>query len=724
MLELNQPTSFVNHRTSRLHRLGFGLLAATLGVLLLALFGGTASAQDGRTIGRGFTGIVTSVDTDLSILTVESGRAVFRLAVTDTTVINFPPDKNVGLAGLPGETGFKIAGLVEKQITDDEGNVASDLLNALKITVVPGKATRSHKRSIAAEKDGDDLTTLDDDGEQTELAGRGAGFEKGDVIVLLVQNPGRGGGKLTVKGLFKAKDVDARLERLTKAEGDNQEKAELLTKLRDKRDVDQEEQLQKTAEKAENRMRDFVLSKVRAMQEERKDRNARGGVGSAVSECARGNSGRGNNQDSGNTQGSREGCETEENRESADSPVVRITAPTSGTVVGAGEVVTVRAEAKDDVGVVSVTFRMAGSQDTVDTEAPYTVDVTIPTDASTVTIKAVAVDSDGNRGDDSITLRVAQRKAGEVGIKITSPRANAGGDSGSRRSSVSGSSGAITEGSTVDIRAEVTGVGAITVVFTINGVSRTPILAPPYAMTYLQPLAPLAEQPLPLKITATATDSTGKSAADSVDVKVVRKTTEVKVKITEPAANAKLSGGDKVVVRAATGDDSAIASVTFSVDGTESTVTTAPYSYTYVVPRKSSGAAAVSSVPPNIFTGTATLNGAPAPDDTVVIAWIAGSETTRPAFRWATLSIKVTATAKTGETGVASMSLPVSRAVNAGEVKVKNGKYTIQASQPSGQNFSGKKVTFTVGGVDAGQTGTWRQGDAIELNLNASSAGR
>jgi len=96
----------------------------------------------------------------------------------------------------------------------------------------------------------------------------------------------------------------------------------------------------------------------------------------------------------------------------------------------------------------------------------------------------------------------------------------------------------------------------------------------------------------------------------------------------------------------------------------------------------------------------------------VVIAWIAGTNST-------SLLIKVTATADSGETDSASLSLPVSGAINAGQATVSNGEFVVTASQPPGQSFAGKTVTFTVGGKDARQTGTWQQGGATILDLTA-----
>jgi hypothetical protein len=374
-------------------------------------------------------------------------------------------------------------------------------------------------------------------------------------------------------------------------------------------------------------------------------------------------------------------------------------------------VITVVAQAKDDRGVVSVTFRIRGSDPIVSTGDRYTAEFKVPSDVESFTIVATALDADGNEGSDSVTLRV-ERRAGDLGIKITSPTAISDRDSTLRPSTVSGASQAIAEGETIAIIAEVSGTGVIKVVFTVNGMDQTPISAPPYAMRYLVPFTS-GDAPLALKITAIATDGSGGSVSDTVVVDVVRKATDVNVKVISPTANSRATAGETIVIRAGTNNDSDIAFVTFSVDGVETVVTAAPFTHTYVLPRRSTAAAATSNVPPNVFVGKATLGGVTAPDGTVVIAWIAGTQST-------SVIIKVTATANSGETDSATLTVLVSGAINAGEATVKDGEFVVTAAQPSGQSFAGKIVTFSIGGKDSRQTGRWQQGGATILDITAN----
>lgn len=611
---------------------------------------------------------------------------------------------------------------MDGDITDANGIAFPDVRTALKITVIPRKATRSHKRTIAADKEGDDVTALDEDGKKTDLKGRGAGIERGEAIIILVQKPGRGQTEEKVRGLFKAKTVTDRLDWFSETQTDDPIKASILAGLRDRRDDAQQKRLQKTAGNAEARLKDFVLSRVRAMQEASAAEVRTRGIGTDVSECARNIVGRRATsiRDLNADQRQRVTAECLTARPAIQrvptavpgrSPVVEITSPSSRTPVGPNDVITVVAQAKDDRGVVSVTFRIRGSDPIVSTGDRYTAEFKVPSDVESFTIVATALDADGNEGSDSVTLRV-ERRAGDLGIKITSPTAISDRDSTLRPSTVSGASQAIAEGETIAIIAEVSGTGVIKVVFTVNGMDQTPISAPPYAMRYLVPFTS-GDAPLALKITAIATDGSGGSVSDTVVVDVVRKATDVNVKVISPTANSRATAGETIVIRAGTNNDSDIAFVTFSVDGVETVVTAAPFTHTYVLPRRSTAAAATSNVPPNVFVGKATLGGVTAPDGTVVIAWIAGTQST-------SVIIKVTATANSGETDSATLTVLVSGAINAGEATVKDGEFVVTAAQPSGQSFAGKIVTFSIGGKDSRQTGRWQQGGATILDITAN----
>ena len=264
--------------------LSLALISAVFGALLLVMLSGTVSAQSSDPIGRGFTGVATINDGEAS-LTVESKGEVFTLTITDDTVIHNLPDHNVELNELP-EGDFRIAGLVDRAVTDSEGNVTAENITAQKIVVIPAKATRRHHRTIAVDNEDGDLTTLDEDGVTDVHPGRGAGFKKGDAVVLLVQESGKGGIGKRVRGLFRSDSVDARLERLALSEAHDEEKAAFLAELHAKRDEAQAARLLRTADNSGTRFSDFVHS-LRDSLLATVDGEESGGIGRMVSECAR-----------------------------------------------------------------------------------------------------------------------------------------------------------------------------------------------------------------------------------------------------------------------------------------------------------------------------------------------------------------------------------------------------------------------------------------------------
>ncbi|MCH8349881.1 MAG: hypothetical protein J4N78_07275 [Chloroflexi bacterium] len=84
-----------------------------------------------------------------------------------------------------------------------------------------------------------------------------------------------------------------------------------------------------------------------------------------------------------------------------------------------------------------------------------------------------------------------------------------------------------------------------------------------------------------------------------------------------------------------------------------------------------------------MLIGSATLNGAPAPDGTVVTAW------------------------------VADFSEPVATAV------VADGQYKVSVFQFGSKSFAGTTITFKIGDLEAPQTASWEFGGVGIVNLTA-----
>ena len=97
-------------------------------------------------------------------------------------------------------------------------------------------------------------------------------------------------------------------------------------------------------------------------------------------------------------------------------------------------------------------------------------------------------------------------------------------------------------------------------------------------------------------------------------------------------------------------------------------------------PQRTSLSVEAGDVPPNVFFGSATIDGQSVPDGTNVTACI-------------------------DDEPVASASLS-------------DGKFllTIEQRIPT---LMGKTITFSVGGVDANETAVWKQGDAVLFDLSA-----
>lgn len=122
-----------------------------------------------------------------------------------------------------------------------------------------------------------------------------------------------------------------------------------------------------------------------------------------------------------------------------------------------------------------------------------------------------------------------------------------------------------------------------------------------------------------------------------------------------------------------------------------------------------------SNIIPHVFAGTAVIGGRPAPDGTVVTAWIpvaAGSSTS---------SIAITAVDNLSQIGSGTQEIKIRmQTVQVGRGVVNSGVYSLLIHQREGGSFAGRTVTFKLGELTAGQTGMWEAGAGHELNLHPS----
>ncbi|SVB80730.1 uncharacterized protein METZ01_LOCUS233584, partial [marine metagenome] len=89
-------------------------------------------------------------------------------------------------------------------------------------------------------------------------------------------------------------------------------------------------------------------------------------------------------------------------------------------------------------------------------------------------------------------------------------------------------------------------------------------------------------------------------------------------------------------------------------------------------------------VPPHVFVGAVTLDGATAADGAAITAWIDGDQ--------------VASTTASG------------------------GEYSLLVEPEGDASFAGKTVSFKVSGVDATETATWSQGGGDVIDLNGATA--
>lgn len=89
------------------------------------------------------------------------------------------------------------------------------------------------------------------------------------------------------------------------------------------------------------------------------------------------------------------------------APAVSITSPTNGAIVRRSSLLTIQAQASDNIGVTRVEFSINGTLMGTDTTAPYTYNWSVPGKPnSTYTLSAKAYDAAGNVGtSNTVTVK-------------------------------------------------------------------------------------------------------------------------------------------------------------------------------------------------------------------------------------------------------------------------------------------------------------------------------
>ena len=654
-----------------------------------------------------------------SVVVGIEGIAV-EILVSDGTSIHEPPNINVGLATV--SLGRRVVVTADQDFLDASGSLVDATFTAESIVIIPEQVTRNHQRAVVKDKESAGVTVIDQDGKESKLPTSGdSKVSRGDNVVLVVQKFGRGGLASRTTGLFSANVVDERLKRFADNASDPLKTARLRL-LRSDRDTVEEQRLSKTATNLSGGLRTLIGDKVETLRDKRSRATDSSKELLSCAQRVLGDSGVSYGDLPADQQARLKGECLADNI----SPEVKITSPEEGAVVATASTITIAAEAEDNVGITSVAFTADGAPLGTDSEAPYTATFNVPmaTETGSITVEAIATDEAGNSASSSVTVQVFSDPPPSV--TITSPVSGSG-SSEDAEVEAEGETEApdpvqpsqpqgvtINEGQTITISANATdNVSVVSVAFSVNGQTQGTVTSPPYNIQYSVPNTPAATAPLPLEITATATDNVGNIASDTVIVDVQRSSAPT-VRIVVPTPSEKVTEGDTIGVTVETNDDSEIASVLFSVGGIQSTDSIAPFTTQYSVPAGPATATSPSNALPHVFVGTITLGGSPAPDGAVVVAYVAAPKTSE-------LTIEATAFNKSGQSGKSSVTLDVFGArIAAGEATVAGGSFTVTAVQPNGQSFNGKTVTFTVDGIDAAETGKWKAGGADIVDLAAN----
>ena len=245
------------------------------------------------------------------------------------------------------------------------------------------------------------------------------------------------------------------------------------------------------------------------------------------------------------------------------APTVTLISPVAGAERPARSTLTLWATAQDDMAVASVTFLVEGVPVFTDGAPPYTFDLVLPAEPTTVTFGAVAVDFGDNQGRaEDVTITVIPDAFPTV--SLITPAEDA----------------ILTEGLLVQIEAAASDNIAIAgVSFTVNGQALATARRAPYRAVYS--IAPGTTR---LDITAVAQDNLGQSATASRSVPVIPDAPP-SVALTAPPQGASFLEGELLRMEATASDNRSVTQVAFSVNGLPAGIDfTAPYEASFVVP--------------------------------------------------------------------------------------------------------------------------------------------
>ena len=245
--------------------LAAGLTLAVVGAgLILAGSQSTASADESASKGqltrRGLSGTVLGTEGPSIVVETRFGNVTVGTAMAEVSFPGPAPDEGEGDRQI--EVGDRVGILLDRSpvaststpIFIGDGDTAATStppgppgddnddppapsfrdVKALRITVIPSKATRSHLRGVLKESANGRFKILRGDGTEEEFDGPpGLVGAAGDDLLFIVRQ-GPGGGPKEITNTVSEDEIIDRLEALEAAAEDNPELAESLSRLRGK----------------------------------------------------------------------------------------------------------------------------------------------------------------------------------------------------------------------------------------------------------------------------------------------------------------------------------------------------------------------------------------------------------------------------------------------------------------------------------------------------------
>jgi len=333
-----------------------GLIAAFS--VMLAF--GVSPVQGDQVTGRAVIGTITAVGTDT--VTVSTAQGDFILKLAEGTRISAPRIRNANVDHLTANKGGRVAILADRKLVNEDGTPA-DQATAVKISIIPSKATRSHRRVVVTEKRGESKgTTVDAEGNSTELrgieeSGADAGGaqlglpEAGESAVLLVR-PGAGEDqKDEITAVIKTRSVIERLNRLAerlKTQNEDAFQSARIERLLDKHREAVAKRLENARAKAEERFKEVIERAAeraaKALKRTRETRGAVSGLDEEKSECVRRILGRLPASKADIPPGQLQRIEVQCLRDKDGATKLKLTSPRPGTTLTEGEEVEIRFE--------------------------------------------------------------------------------------------------------------------------------------------------------------------------------------------------------------------------------------------------------------------------------------------------------------------------------------------------------------------------------------------